>query len=365
MVKYLVKRIVLFLPSLLVLVLLCFTLLELAPGSPMDHLTSSEDFSTPYFDKKTKYRWETEKGIRLPVFYVSVKPLGKDYPEKLIPSIQWNSDNKFDRWFFGYDEEKGLINGDLGRSLITNRRVNELLLPSFKWSFILVIVSLLLSYLVSIPIGIKLAEKPNAKWTGRISLLFNVLFSLPVFWVAMLLLMCLANPYVLPLLPPSGVGPLGSAQDEEWIMAFIHSIPYFVLPVICYSYGSVAIVSYTLTTVLQKELRADYVRTARAKGLSEKTVIRKHAYRNALLPLITLFSQVFPAVMGGSVIIETIFSIPGMGTVIFNAIGSKDYPVIIGTFFLTGLITMTGFLITDVIYSLADPRIRYSKEVVQ
>lgn len=365
MVRYLVKRIAFFIPSLLVLILLCFTLLEMAPGSPLDHLTSSDDFSTPYFDKKTQYRWETEKGIHLPVFYVSIKPLDKNYPEKLIPSVQWNTDNKFHRWFFGYDEQKGLINGDLGRSLITNRKVTELLFPAFKWSFILVLFSLLLSYLVSIPIGIKLAEKPKAKWTGKIDLLFNILFSLPVFWVAMLLLMCVANPYVLPLLPSSGVGPIGSATNEEWVSAFIHSIPYFILPVITYSYGSVAMVSYTLTTVMQKEMQSDYVRTARAKGVNEKTVVRKHAYRNAILPLITLFSQVFPAVMGGSVIIETIFSIPGMGTVIFNAIGSKDYPVIIGTFFLTGLITMIGFLITDILYSLADPRIRFAKEVDQ
>jgi peptide/nickel transport system permease protein len=111
-------------------------------------------------------------------------------------------------------------------------------------------------------------------------------------------------------------------------------------------------------------MKSDFILTARAKGLSENNVIRIHAFRNALLPMITLFSQIFPAVVSGSVILETIFSIPGMGLTIFQAIGAQDYPVIIAVFFMTGVITMTGFLLTDILYAFADPRISYSTKMV-
>jgi peptide/nickel transport system permease protein len=229
---------------------------------------------------------------------------------------------------------------------------------------LLVFISLLLAYVVSVPAGIKMATKPDAFFVRNVSTVFNILFSLPVFWVALLLLLAFANPYTLNIFPSSGIGPVtGFSPEDGIVVKIMKTIPYFVLPVFCYSYGSFAFVSTTLASGLKDVLRSDYIRTATAKGLDEKTVLRKHAYRNAFLPLITLFSHAFPAVIGGSIIIETIFSIPGMGLLIFQAISSKDIPVIIAVFFIIGIITMTGFLIADILYAFADPRIRFSKEV--
>jgi peptide/nickel transport system permease protein len=110
-------------------------------------------------------------------------------------------------------------------------------------------------------------------------------------------------------------------------------------------------------------LKEDYIRTAYAKGLHENKILYKHALRNALLPMITIFSHIFPAAIGGSVILETVFTIPGMGLTIFQAINAQDYPVIIGVFTITGIITMAAFLLSDILYAVADPRISYTKEI--
>jgi peptide/nickel transport system permease protein len=147
----------------------------------------------------------------------------------------------------------------------------------------------------------------------------------------------------------------------NFMQRFFYSIPYLILPIICFTYGSVAFLSRTMRTGILNELQQDYIRTARAKGLTEKKIIWHHAFRNSLLPIITVFASVFPAVIGGSVILETIFTLPGMGRAIYQAIGNHDYNLIVAVFTLTGFLTMVGFLISDILYTIADPRIRFEK----
>ena len=140
------------------------------------------------------------------------------------------------------------------------------------------------------------------------------------------------------------------------------TVPYLVIPTICYTYSSLAFLSRIFRVTISDVLKQDFIKTARAKGLPEKTVVGKHAFRNTLIPVITVFSSAFPSAVGGSVLLETIFSIPGMGLTIYQSIDAKDYPVLIAVFFLTGLITMAGFLISDLLYAVADPRISFSKK---
>jgi len=139
------------------------------------------------------------------------------------------------------------------------------------------------------------------------------------------------------------------------------SIPYLILPTICYTYSSLVFITRTVRSSMSQTLQQDFIRTARAKGLPKKTVLWKHAFRNALLPVITIFSGVFPYLLGGSVIMESVFSIPGMGITIFQGIASQDYPVIMAVFLVTGIMTMCGFLLCDFLYAWADPRISFAK----
>lgn len=354
--QYLLKRVLLFFPSILALILFCFLLLKAAPGDPLDHIIGAEGNSEIGNDA-SRARMSQRSGNALPVFYFSVQE-SKTY--SWLPAIELHSDNQFDRWFFGHESNHGLIRGDLGRSLITNEKVSAMIAPAFLRSFLLVMLSLLLAYAVSIPAGIRMAVAPDSKLTKGVRVIFNILFALPVFWVALILLLILSNPYVLNILPSSGFGPV--ADQYGTLETIFRTIPYLLLPVFCYAYGSFAFVSSILADTMTGILKSDFIRTAKAKGLSEKVILRKHALRNALLPLITVFSHAFPAVIGGSVIIESIFSIPGMGLMIFQAIASKDIPVIIGVFFFAAIITMFTFLLSDLIYTYADPRIRFSKE---
>jgi peptide/nickel transport system permease protein len=202
-----------------------------------------------------------------------------------------------------------------------------------------------------------------ARGTVRISTVaLFILYSMPNFFVATLLLMYLANPDMLAWFPASGVEPLrGFAADAGLLEKWSARLPYLVLPAIAYTYATFAFLSRIMRSSMLEIVGQDYIRTARAKGLSERTVIYKHALRNALLPIITVFANIFPAAIGGSVILEVIFTIPGMGNEAFSAIVNQNYPMIIAVMTISGGLTLVGYLVSDVLYALADPRISYSK----
>lgn len=136
-----------------------------------------------------------------------------------------------------------------------------------------------------------------------------------------------------------------------------------ILPLVTYTYSSFAFISRIIRSSMLEELGQDYIRTARAKGLSENSVLVKHAFRNSLLPVITMFVSIFPAAVGGSVIVETIFTYPGMGYGSYEAIHNYDYPVIVAIFSLAGIMTMFAYLVADILYALVDPRISFTKKV--
>jgi len=183
---------------------------------------------------------------------------------------------------------------------------------------------------------------------------------MPSFWLATLLLMTFANPDVFYLFPASGVKPATGYPDAAGFLEKARiSLPYIILPAICYTYSSFAFLSRTMRVSMIEIMGQDYVRTARAKGLPEGKVIWKHAFRNSLLPIITVFANIFPAAIGGSVIIESIFTIPGMGSEAIFAIQNNNYPMIIAVLTITGFLTLVGYLIADILYAFVDPRISY------
>lgn len=288
-----------------------------------------------------------------------------------IPALDLYGYNQYHRWLFGdgntitgkgWKNTKGVIRGDFGVSYATKLPITEILSHALPWSLFFTILSVILAYLISIPIGVKAAANRGGIFDRGSSVILFMLYSLPVFFLATLLMMIFANPKVFYIFPASGIKPPAGYPDgiSLWEKCKI-SFPYIVLPLICYTYSSLAFLSRTMRVAMLEVIGQDYIRTAKAKGLSRYIVIYKHGLRNALLPIITVFSNIFPAAVGGSVIIEFIFGIPGMGQEIYQAIGTKDYTMIVAVFTLSGFMTLVGYLIADILYAVADPRISYSK----
>jgi peptide/nickel transport system permease protein len=264
-------------------------------------------------------------------------------------------DTRFARYW------RNLVKLDFGVSLVSREPVMDTLLSKLKYSLSLSVVSLLLAYLVSIPLGIFSAVKKDTPGDRALTVGLFMLYSLPSFFVATLLLIYLSVGSDIAWLrwfPTGGwqsqdfdqLTTWGKLKDVAW---------HLVLPLFCLTYGSLAALSRYMRTGLLEVIRSDYVRTARAKGLPESEVIGRHALRNGLLPILTLLGGLLPAVLGGSVIVEYIFGIPGMGLWVIEAIYQRDYNVIMAVQLSSTILVLVGLLLTDLSYALVDPRIRY------
>lgn len=280
--------------------------------------------------------------------------------KKFIPVFSFKLKNRLHQYLFGDGENtKGIFNGSLGVSWQTQLPVAEMIFSGFRWTFTLAIVTLLISLSLSVIIGIKAGANTGSAFDRISSQSLSILYSVPVFWLAILLLMLFSNPHVLELLPSSGVQPVSGFQESNnFIGRILVTIPYLILPLICFILPSLAFMARTLRASTSEIMEESYIRTARAKGLSEHSILKKHVFRNVLLPVITLFALAWPALLSGSVIIETIFSIPGMGLLTYQAVQQQDYPVLAGVFITTGIITLITFSLADILYRMADPRLK-------
>ncbi len=312
---------------------------------------------------KFPFLQSTQKKLHLAKGYFSSLKISREQWKNYFPSIHFNAHNQYQRWLFGDGiYSKGILRGDLGVSFVTGMPVSEIIWEHIGWSLLLTLTSVILAYLISLPIGIHAAVKQGSVFDRSSSAVLFLLHSMPAFWVATILLITFANPDVLHWFPSSGVKPISGYPPSASLYEKVKlSLPYLILPAIAYTYSSLAFLSRLTRGSMLEILQQDFVRTARTKGLSERKVIYKHAFRNALLPIITAFANILPAALGGSVILESIFSIPGMGRETFSAIQNQDYPMIVGVFTLTGVLTLIGYLLADIFYAAADPRISFSK----
>ncbi len=246
---------------------------------------------------------------------------------------------------------------DFGVSRKDGRPVSERLSDAFPITLSLNIISIIVIYIISIPMGIVSAVKKDSLFDRFSSLILFVLYSLPSFWIGLLLLMVFSGGEYLNIFPLSGIVS-DWAEDFGFFDKLINIIWHLVLPVITLTYGGFAFLSrYTRANMLEV-INQQYITTARSKGLSEKKVIFVHAFRNSLIPLITLMATLLPGLLGGSVIVESIFSIPGMGMLAFESILSRDIPVIMAIAAISAILTLIGILLADLMYGLVDPRIR-------
>lgn len=250
-----------------------------------------------------------------------------------------------------------LVRFDFGDSFTDNEPVLKKIGEALPYTLQLNVTSLFLVFLIAIPVGIFSATHSGTFWDRLSVVVLFLLYSIPSFWLAMLLIYFLGSGRYFDWFPIYGFNSLGAA-DYPWWRWLLDRLWHMALPVLCLTYAEFAAISRYARADLIEQIGQDYVRTARAYGFKERTVVLVFAMRNSLITLITLIGTILPLLIAGTVIIEEIFSIPGMGRLLFESILKRDYPTTMGILTISAMLTLVGFVLSDVLYALTDPRIR-------
>lgn len=297
---------------------------------------------------------------------VSLQMMGPDGLKDTSASAQYMEEL---RDYYGLDEPlltqyfilwKNVLTLDFGNSRIDHRPVFDKVMAALPVTLLLNVLTIFIVYVISIPLGVYSALHENSRSDNIITTLLYMLYSLPVFWVGMLLIKYFAGGDYLNWFPLGGLTSSG-AEQMPWYIKVQDILWHLFLPVVASVYGSFAFLSRFVKSSFMEALRSDYVRTAKAKGLSSRRVIYVHAMRNSLIPIVTLMAGILPELFAGSVIIESLFSIPGMGNLIFESVRANDDTVIIAVTLFSAFLTLAGILLADILYALIDPRIQYDK----
>ena len=334
MLKYIIKRVLWMIPMLIGISLISFFIMHLAPGD----ITNNEASFNPKASEESRQK--------LRELYNLDKPIIVQYGLWLKRMVQLDFGNSF------ASHQKpvclGVTDGD---SNYTEGMI-EAALPI---TLMINLLGLVITLTLAIPLGI-LAARKYQLWQDKSITLFNFIgFSIPGFWLSLLLMYWLG--VVNNWLPISGLHSLNYDNLDTW-GKLTDSISHLVMPVIIPSITGLAGITLFVKNGMLDVLNQDYITTARAKGLSEHKVVYTHALRNALLPLITIIGLSIPGLIGGSVISETIFAIPGMGKLFYDAVLMRDFPVVMGVLTIGSALTLLGNLLADVAYAWADPRVR-------
>ncbi len=326
---YIIKRLILLIPTLLGITIITFFIIQLAPGNPVERkLQFEEGVKSEAITKEIVEETKRLYGLDKPIY------------------------ERYWIWL------KQIATLDFGRSYKDHRPVIDKIAERLPITITLNVISIILIYLTAIPIGIYSAVRHGSLGERASTFVLFVLYSIPSFWMAMILIFFLGGGEYWNLFPVYGILSPG-AENYPFHEKAVNFLWHIVLPVFCLTYGSLAYLSRFQKGSLLEVLREDYVRTAAAKGLPRSKVILKHALRNALIPIITILAGLLPALIGGSVIIETIFSIPGIGQLGFESVLARDYPMIMAIATISAFLTLVGILISDLVYVLIDPRISF------
>jgi peptide/nickel transport system permease protein len=326
MISFLIRRLLIGVPTLIAITFIVYALIRNMPGTP---LTAAEGGDP-------SRQMSREEFNRLARIYGLDKPWPQGY-------VVW---------------AKNLGQFDLGRSISRKEPVSRLIATRIGPTLMLTVSSLVLTYLLAIPLGLWSTVRANTPAERTASVLLYMLYSLPSYVAALFLQILFA--VQLGWLPLFGIvdpqthdsmSTLGKAWD-----VFKHAI----LPVTCFTYGSLAYYARFIKANMEEAVRQDYIRTARAKGVPPGRIIRRHAFRNTLIPLVTLMGLTLPSLLSGAIILERIFAWPGMGTLFFESIHERDYPTIMGLTLMFSGLTLLGQLIADVLYAVVDPRVTYN-----
>jgi len=324
MLQYTLRRLLYLIPTLLGITIVTFVVVNLAPGDPVELIN----------------RGQMDSRISPESYRQMLHLYGLDDPLHV----------RYVTWL------KRLVTFDFGTSFLDYRPVTEKIMERLPATLWLNVVSLVISLVLAVPLGLYAAMRQHSRLDKLAGTGLYLLYSLPEFWVALLLIMLFG--VELKLLPFHGLESM-DARDMGFFGYWKDRLLHMVLPVVCLTYGSLAFLSRFVRGSSLEVIRQDFVRTARAKGLDERRIVFHHVFRNTMIPVLTLLGLLLPTLISGSIILESIFSWPGIGNLFFTAVLARDYPVVMGLSFITALLVLVSTLLADLLYAWADPRVTY------
>ncbi len=329
---YVIRRVLLLIPTTLILTTLVFFSVRYIPGHVVDQMISKTGIYAADYDREALVRI---MGLDVPVYVQYGRWMG------VLPTTDWRT---------GESHFNGLLQGTFGNSLLGNWRVEEQILLRLPVTIELGAMAIVIGLLISLPVGIysALRQDTAADYVGRTAAVIGM--STPNFWLGIMVMLYPAlwwswSPPIVWV--PFNEDPLGN-------------LAVLFIPSLILGTASAASTMRLTRTMMLEVLRQDYIRTAWSKGLKERVVVTRHALKNALIPVVTLIGMELPSLVGGALIIEQIFNLPGMGRLFLTALESRDYPVVSGVNLFISIMVMLSILVTDLIYPYLDPRVRYS-----
>lgn len=321
--NYLLKRLLMMIPILLGITIISFILMNLAPGDPA-----------------LQY-WDFEKGPPSPEDLAEIRQkLGLDKPIYI-------------RYFIWL---KDILKGDMGYSMLSRRPISWEIAQRIGPTMLLSFLSMAVSLVFGLLLGVFSALNQYKLSDYILSILAFIGLSIPGFWLAIMLILLFTN--TLGWLPSVGLSDVNLPADAGFLVRLWDYIKHLIMPVLAMSIGSIGSWARYQRSAFLETINQDYIRTARAKGLSNNTINWKHAMRNSCLPIVTILGMSLPGLVGGAFLIESIFGIPGLGRFGTNSIMGRDYNAVMGTTLMTSILVLIAMFMTDILYSLIDPRIR-------
>jgi peptide/nickel transport system permease protein len=332
MTTYILRRLFLMIPTLLGITIMVFAISRLAPGDVVS-------LSMGPGGQLDAQRAADVRKARMALYGLD-KPIPVQY-------VTWLG---------------RVVRLDFGDSIKHHRPVIDIIKERLPITITLNFIAFVFTYALSIPLGVLAAIKHKKIFDRFSSMVLFMLWSLPAMWVGQMMIGYFCGPTFKNWFPPAGLSS-NYADQLSFFQWLGDRLWHLVLPVICLTYGEFAYLTKQVRAGMLDNLRADYVRTARAKGLSNFAVIFRHVFRNSMIPVITIMATLLPAMLGGSVIIESIFSIPGMGLLAFEAVTTRDYNVVMAVATIGGFLNLVGLLLGDIAYAITDPRISFESSL--
>lgn len=341
MIKYTIRRLIQAIPTFFGITIFSYMLMAAAPGGPVAALTFD-----PRITPQQRQRLAQQLGLN--------DPLPVQYLRWLVGDDWMQFDTDGDGEMDSYGTRRGILRGDFQRSFTARRPVLDVITERIPATLELGAASLMLGVAVGVPIGI-LAATRKGGWFDNLTRVLAVVFNaIPIFWLGLILILVFGS--WLGVLPMGGRCPPVLTGGCPPVYG---RIEYLILPTFVLATGAIAIYSRYMRASMLDVMSQDYMRTAHSKGLTNRVVWFKHGARNAFIPLATFLGPAITGLLSGAAITETIFSWPGMGRLAVNSVTSQDYPVVMGVVIITAIATMLGYILSDILYALVDPRIRF------
>ena len=357
MLSYILRRLLLLFPTLIGITAITFFTMALSPGSVTQAVLSQAGQLKPFERKALEDYYNKRYGLNKPpivqyfnwlnkISPIGVKDRGIGYP------VTWTV---------------GFKTPDLGYSFFLHRPVLDLIVEDLPVTLMLNALSVPVVYSIALLAGIRAAKRRGQLEDVATGTIFLGLWSFPQILAGVLMIGYLANREIIHIFPTAGLHD-ELADSFLFLPSFDHGFQrgylldylwHMCLPVICLSYGSFAFTAKLARSALLENINSDYVRTARAKGATERDILYRHAFRNSLIPIITLAAQILPALLSGSIVVEEIFNLQGMGKLTVDAVFNRDRELVLSTTFLAGLLGLLAYLVADIAYAIADPRVSY------